>query len=1124
MTLLADHVSVERRFQRSIRLDADVDQIAPLQGYVLQQTARTALATTARLIQAGQGAFTWTGPYGGGKSSLALALAGLVSGELSVAEQARELLHDTPGLEYWCAAPPGEWLSVVVTGRRCDPVVALREALETAIARGPGKARTRRPRSHDPAGHDILDRIHREIDARPRGGVLVIIDELGKFLEAAADDVGDLHVFQDLAEASNRAGGRLVLIGVLHQSFERYANVLGASVQDDWAKIQGRFVDIPLVAAADEVIDLVGQAIHSDLAHCGSLPIAKDVAACIARRRSAVPEDLAARLDACWPLHPVTTALLGPISRRRFGQNERSVFGLLTSAEPKGFAEFLSETHVGSGETFDPAALWDYLRVNLEPAILASPDGHRWATAAEVVDRSRQFDSSAHERVAKTVCLIDLFANGSGIAAERSLVETCLNEAGCNIEQILRDLVGASILIYRRHLDSYAVHAGSDFNIDQAISERLAASEELDVEALNRLARLRPILAKAHHHRTGTPRWFDATMVPLLDDGVPKIALRAPEDAAGAFRLVVPVKRFAEAEALGIVKQTSSRAESAVPIAFGLPPRCDHLLALGREFVALGEVRDHHALLEGDVVARREVDARLSHISARLAEQLRLALEEATWFICGEEFDSKNQALSMVASRLADETFEQAPVIQSELINRQRPSSNTVAALRPLLQAMVGQYGQPHFGIEGYPAERGLASTVLEGTGLYASKPRNRDDGLWALDDPATSTGPAKEFRYVWEKADDLFTSDNPVSLNTLYASWQEPPLGLRRGVMPILAVAYVLSRRERVALYLEGVFQPILNDLLIDRLLQDPTALSARLIKADRKQKQALEAYAAFINEQSGEWVAAEPLPIAQGLVEFVFKLPSWSRHARGRLSPEAVKVRQALLHADDPHRLLDTDLPASVGQTSASAANAVCDALAELESAFDDMVLSLREKLVRSLKHRGDDYNPLRQRARAIEGEGGSDLKLRSFISRLTTFDGSINEVAEICGLVTGQPVSQWRDLEPGRASVQLADYAYRFRRIELFGDQRDPTQTAVMVMAGVGEAERSVVRRAQISLDAQRDLEPVVRAITTVLDEAALDQDLLLAVLAEVAQRRLEDDGEADVAAPLTVEGKP
>ena len=827
MTSLADHIHIERRFQRSIRLDADIDQIAPLSGYILQSTAARALETTLTLKAAGQGAFTWTGPYGGGKSSLALAVAGLVSSDKAVVRHACQLLETVPGAAELGASPHGEWLSVAVTGRRADPVETLRDGIEIAVARAPGKARTRRPRLVDPAGRDILERIQRELEARPNGGVLLIVDELGKFLEASADGLGDVHVFQDLAELANRSAGRFLLIGVLHQGFERYASRLGGQTQEDWAKIQGRFVDVPLVAAADEVIDLVSQAIITDIDHAYSLIDAKAVADKVALRRQAVPEDLARRLDGCWPLHPVTAAMLGPVSRRRFGQNERSVFGLLTSAEPNGVAAFLQTTKLEDRRTYDPAALWDYLRVNLEPAILASPDGHRWASAAEVVDRTQQFQSPQHERAAKSVALIDLFANGSGVTAALDLVATCLGETAKKTAIILQDLVDASILIYRRHLDAYAVHAGSDFDIEHAVSERLAASEDLDVDTLNRLAKLRPILAKAHHHRTGTPRWFETSMVALSDDGLPSGSLSCQAEAAGAFRLVIPAGSLSLEEATKQVQRTTASVGSVLPIVVGLPPQFDRLRALGREFVALGEVRDHHPMLEGDAIARREVAARLAQVSALLEEELRNGLEKAAWYSQGVQLDTNGKSLSMVATALADQVFCQAPVIQSELVNRQRPSSNTVAAIRPLLQAMIEGEGAAHFGIEGYSAERGLASTVLEGTELYV--PGGKGE-IWAIVDPISVQD--HSFVPIWRAADTLFSDSEPATLQTLYDVWEAPPLGLRRGVMSILAVAYVLSRRDRLALYVEGIFQPVMDDLLIDRLLQNPADLSARLIK----------------------------------------------------------------------------------------------------------------------------------------------------------------------------------------------------------------------------------------------------------------------------------------------------
>jgi hypothetical protein len=65
-----------------------------------------------------------------------------------------------------------------------------------------------------------------------------------------------------LAEAASRTNGKFVVVGILHQPFEAYASALGRQTRDDWAKIQGRYIDIPLVAATDEVIELIGQSVN----------------------------------------------------------------------------------------------------------------------------------------------------------------------------------------------------------------------------------------------------------------------------------------------------------------------------------------------------------------------------------------------------------------------------------------------------------------------------------------------------------------------------------------------------------------------------------------------------------------------------------------------------------------------------------------------------------------------------------------------------------------------------------------------------------------------------------------------------------------------------------------------
>ena len=338
---LASAVEISRQFLRSVRIDADIGRADALDGYICQGTAKGLLENMSRqILQSQQRAFTWTGPYGGGKSSLALALCSLVGSDTRLRASAKKVLdiqRDSAVTRAFAASGDG-WLIVPVVGRRESVIGAISAALVKAR-----RAKLRPGRRKSP-----IQELVAEADARPKQGVLLIIDELGKFLENAAQSGDDVHFYQELAEAASRCEGKLIVVGILHQAFEAYASRLGREVQEEWAKVQGRFIDIPLVAGSDEVVELMARAIlvDAELDRHPAKALAAHVARSIRKRRSGAPANLEDALYRCWPLHPVTAALLGPVSRRKFGQNERSIFGFLTSREPLGFTEFLESAQL----------------------------------------------------------------------------------------------------------------------------------------------------------------------------------------------------------------------------------------------------------------------------------------------------------------------------------------------------------------------------------------------------------------------------------------------------------------------------------------------------------------------------------------------------------------------------------------------------------------------------------------------------------------------------------------------------------------------------------------------------------------------------------------------------------
>src|SRR5690606_28642709 len=407
-----------------------------------------------------------------------------------------------------------------------------------------------------------------------------------------------------------------------------------------------------------------------------------------------------------------------PISRRRFGQNQRSIFGFLNSAEHHGFQDFI--LHAEDEALYNPDVLWDYVAVNLEPSILASPDGHRWSLAIEAIERGEGLGGdSLHIQILKTIALVDLFKERSGLTPSQELLAAAIPQASHEqITEGLEQLQRWSLLVYRKFANSYAIYAGSDFDIDQAIQAALLTVQDVDFSKLRQLAGLQPILAKRHYHQTGTLRWFDVALVPLEQLEAETQQFKPRKGTMGQFLLTIPTLNENEEEALQRCRQAAEQAELGDMI-IGFSVRAWSLLSAAKELLALEYVASHSPELQGDAVARREVQARVANLQGQLEEELHLAFEHAVWHARQRPPTVLRQVkLQSLASDLTDERFPSAPRLFNELLNRMKPSSNANAAQNALLKAMVLKEGRPRLDIKGFPAEGGLLASILEANHL----------------------------------------------------------------------------------------------------------------------------------------------------------------------------------------------------------------------------------------------------------------------------------------------------------------------------------------------------------------------------------------------------------------------
>jgi hypothetical protein len=792
--------------------------------------------------------------------------------------------------------------------------------------------------------------------------------------------------------------------------------------------------------------------------------------------------------------------LLGPISRRKFGQNERSTFGFLASREPLGFIEYINGYRAEWNSMYGPEDYWDYLRANLEPSILASPDGHRWAQACEAVERAEAKGTDRHVALTKAVALIELFRSGSGLVAdEHVLTLTTKGVPEEAIRHLLKDLSEWKILVERKHLGAWGIYAGSDFDIEGAIRAARAEIGEPDLDRISTLSDLQPILAKRLYQQTGTMRWFNRTLARL--DGIEATAelFKHKPGSVGTFVMCLPSLGTRTKSAEHRVRHASERGSSTLLL--GAPKNAERIAELSLELAASERVSRTRPELHGDPVARRELVGREEAVRASLEEELADAFSTCLWYRSGVSVNPKHdKPLTTLASEIGQLVFSRTPSIFSELINREEPSSNSVKARKDLMYRMVSHAQEERLGYTGFPADAGLYYTILNNPGLHRALP----NGGWGFTDPFSSHKWESFFPWWFATRAILLDAGKSTTLAELYEFWADEPYGLRAGVMPVLSLAFFLAHRSSLALYVAGAFTPDIGEAAVDEWTLDPKRITFKHVEASKDQVKLVSALAASVAQRANTVIEAAPLGIARGLVSIVVGLPEWTKRTT-TVSERAQQVRTMLLKASDPHKVLFADLPTLLEAKDPDEINSRLSAVTdELRAAYEKMLNVVRGHLLAALDHEDRPVGDLRNRATTVKGITG-DLRLDAFTARLELIDNTNGVIEGLISLAVSKPSAQWVDRDVDAAMGALASWAVDFRKVEAMAPLRNRPSTR-RVLGLVFGASHGLDVTGYVDI-AEKDTPSVDRLVKAFLAHTMGERpEVILAALAEVGAMTL------------------
>ena len=968
--------------------------------------------------------------------------------------------------------PQADALPILVTSIREPISAAIIRGIETTLNQSRSKncppelrnaktiLRDATPTDRDRYAIYLLEATTRFVrQTKQANGVLLILDELGKSLEFATQhpDEQDITFLQTLAESASRSGDNpLVVLGILHQGFSAYADRMETNDQREWDKIGGRFEELLFDQPLEQLVSLVSSALRVKVDRIPP-PVARaareNMGRAIDQGWFGAVSNKKALMDQAPSIYPLQPMLLPVLVKffSRFGQNERSLFSFLYSADANALRTFASEHSVGDG-FFGIHHLYDFVRSTIGHRLHTRALSSRWSQIESVIDASL---SNNTEEVAmlKTVGVLNML-DDQRLKADESVLSLAL-EKTCvpgkwDFSDTLKTLRSRKrVLYYRGAAGGYCLWPYTSVNLElkYADAEKVVRKDSNVVDAVGENLDARPIVARRHYVETGNLRHFD--LVYVKASGLAQaIKTWEPNVADGA--VFIPLCQTTAERTL--VNQSIGN--------LGLRDRADVIVAVPQPLSGfsglVAEVRRWEWVsknvmeLEGDKHGREEVSRQISAAKAVLLDRINQVLDVRRfrsgqgmgWFYKGKTIKlASSRELFAFVSTVCDNVFTDSPKLRNELLNRRKLSSAAAAARMRLIGRVLDNATEVLLGMDPdkKPPEMSMYLSALKNANLHVS---GRSSGRITI--PKEDQDTCNLLPMFTKMREILVENEGKrVALSDLFAKLRERPIGARDGLLPLMLAVFCVAEAQHIAMYEDGRFLQDISGAAFHRLSKAPETFELQYCKLSGVRSEVFNQLLTVVDAEHDANRPADLIDVVRPLCKFAATLPDFAQHTTS-LSKASLAVRDALMNATEPATLLFEQLPAACGQPSIAVhrrtkddsvkeyVQALKKCLGELRSAYPDLLTRIEAQLSVVFESRVNPENTrrrLQQQSKDLSVHV-TEPTLKAFCLRLA--DGNLPRdtwLESIGSLVLAKPPRRWLDRDESSFTEASKELAKRF-----------------------------------------------------------------------------------------------
>lgn len=684
-------------------------------------------------------------------------------------------------------------------------------------------------------------------------GLFVIFDEFSKFLESnSANLMRDLKIIQDFAELCTRSSkiNQVHLCCVAHKSITLYDNSsrpksIGI---DSFKTVEGRFVEVRFNRSLDENYQIIAYAINKNENYSKLVDdfLSNNMQFVNSIKNTGIfPNSIFEKVlcRGCYPLNPLTVYSLIQISEYS-AQNERTLFTFISDTNNDSFNSFIHSTSSG---LFNVDKIYDYFS-----PLLQKEDSNSirniWYRAQSILSK---IDDIIEKRIIKALAILLMINDFDKLPSNEFILSLCLNLELPIVSAAVNKLIDNHYLRKNilNNLLSFAL--SNTKKIDESLEyfKKTKFKSIKYSEFANLINDKKFYIPRKYNEQNKIVRFFKVQFISEIDfltaksfnyyfennycDGLILYLLR---DNLSQTDIESKVAEFNDKRL--IVK---SPKENISKIFYNSVQR----------YACLNEVKKQKGL---DDITINEINLLLLETETDVRELIDGYFNQNFSFYSSIKTDSRI-SFEELTSFIMETLYPIRLIFNNELINKKNVTTQYQKAINHVIDWMLD--GNDAFEYSPTSPEMSIKVSVID----------NNSDCVNSIS--------AENFRIIIDRIKNTITESRgkKIQLYPLSIELQQPPYGLRAGVIPILIAKAISELSDNVILYYQSKEIELNSSNLVKSTFSDKYQFS--FSKGSLEQKNYLKKMMALFNVKTENNFRKDTLNLAETIKRFFIGLP---------------------------------------------------------------------------------------------------------------------------------------------------------------------------------------------------------------------------------------------------------